>query len=88
MLKYTVYLLYSDIHSRTYIGQTSNLEKRLERHNKGFVISTRLFKPWRIIYSEEFASRSEAIRREKWFKTGSGRTQIQSKLVELGIASA
>uniref|UniRef100_UPI00374DA6BB GIY-YIG nuclease family protein n=1 Tax=Aestuariivivens insulae TaxID=1621988 RepID=UPI00374DA6BB len=34
-VKYFVYILYSENHDTYYKGQTSDLTKRLERHNSG-----------------------------------------------------
>ena len=68
-----VYILYSPGHNRTYVGQTENLNNRLKYHNSGKVRSTKAYLPWKMIYNEELADRSQAIRREKWFKSSQGR---------------
>ena len=71
---YYTYLLFSFKFHKTYIGSTSNLEGRLSAHNhpanKGY---TKRYQPWEIIYFEKYTSKSEAIKREIYFKTGSGR---------------
>ena len=72
MGKYFVYVLYSDAHSRYYVGQTNNLELRLQRHNSGQVVSTKPFRPWRFIYTAECENRAAAMKREKWLKSGAG----------------
>jgi putative endonuclease len=36
--------------------------------------------PWKIVLFEEFESRSEAMKREKWYKTGVGREWIDKQL--------
>jgi putative endonuclease len=73
-----VYVLYSEAYHKTYIGYTSNLQGRLEAHNhpsnKGY---TKRFQPWKIVYSEEFSSQSEALAREKFLKTGAGRNFLK-----------
>ncbi|MCX7879014.1 MAG: GIY-YIG nuclease family protein [Ignavibacteria bacterium] len=84
--KFFVYVLYSEKFNKTYIGQTNNLNQRLEKHNKGLVISTRSFKPWRVIYFEVLSSRAEAMNREKWLKSGKGREFIKSKLMDIASA--
>ncbi len=43
--------------------------KRLSRHNRGDVKSTKAGKPWEIIYSENFSSMEEARKREKQIKS-------------------
>ena len=58
---------------RHYIGISKlNLEKRLNRHNAGDVISTRLGKPWKLIYFEEYKDYQEARYREKQIKSWKG----------------
>ena len=70
---FIVYVLYSDLHDRIYTGQTNDVDKRLARHNFGQVQSTKPYRPGRIIYCERFINRSEAMKREKFFKCGKGR---------------
>ena len=61
-----------------YIGITNFLpEKRLEVHNKGKVYSTKLNKPWHIIYLENFDSLETARVREKQIKAGSRKKKIE-----------
>ncbi len=68
------YLLYSSKFHKTYVGSTSNLEGRLSAHNhpsnKGY---TQRYQPWEIIYFEEFKTKSDAQKRETYFKSGKGR---------------
>ena len=67
-----VYIL-ENREGRHYIGITSlNLESRLERHNRGDVYSTKLGRPWEIIYSEKFVNLSEARQKEKLLKSWKG----------------
>jgi putative endonuclease len=51
-----------------YIGQTSNLEDRLKRHNEGRSQFTKGKGPWNLVYQEQYSTRTEAIRREKQLK--------------------
>ncbi len=52
-----------------YCGQTNDLEKRLDLHNKGVASKyTSRKRPVRLIYSEEYATRSEAMKREYQIK--------------------
>ncbi|WP_442788024.1 GIY-YIG nuclease family protein [Flavobacterium sp. SUN052] len=68
-----MYVLESEIDGRLYKGQTSNIENRLKEHNSGKTRSTKGFIPWKLVYFEKFITREEAVLREKYFKTGSGR---------------
>ncbi|MBK7342328.1 MAG: GIY-YIG nuclease family protein [Saprospiraceae bacterium] len=63
-----VYILKSQLDGSFYIGQTADLEKRLTQHNEGESRTTSKKRPWSIAYSEQFDSRSDAIRREHFLK--------------------
>src|SRR5659263_43568 len=67
MEKYYVYILKSDL-GYSYIGQTSNLEDRLKRHNSDRSTYTKHKGNWGLIASASLASRSEAVRLEKKLK--------------------
>ena len=67
-MQFMVYVLYSTKHDRYYVGQTSDLKLRLGRHNDGRVRSTKPYVPWKVVYSESFKTRSEAMRRERELK--------------------
>ena len=73
-----IYIL-KNINGNIYIGQTNNLIGRLKRHNSGLTKSTKFGLPWKIIYSESFEKRSEAMRREKGLKGGQGREWIKEQ---------
>lgn len=83
-MKYFAYILQSLKNGNLYKGSTENLEKRLIAHNDGLVSYTRKYLPWVLVYYEEFATRSEAMKREKFFKSGKGREWLKNKLSELG----
>jgi putative endonuclease len=74
---FTTYVLYSPNFGRIYIGQTDNVEARLRRHNSGGVKSTKPYLPWKLILSEHFETRSEAMNREKELKAHQGRDFIR-----------
>lgn len=63
---YFVYILRSLKTNRYYIGSSSDVEKRLSMHNYGSTHSTKPYRPWVIIYTETFPTRSAAEKRE-WF---------------------
>ena len=50
-----------------YLGCTSNLEKRLKKHNAGLVESTR-GKQWEIVYYEAYLNQNYAFVREMTLK--------------------
>jgi len=77
---YHVYVIYSEQIKRKYTGHTENLERRLNQHNLGLLGTyTKNKGPWRLIYSEQFDTRSKAIGREKELKTGKGRDFLKLK---------
>jgi putative endonuclease len=72
-----VYILKSKFDGSLYKGQTENLENRLIQHNSGKTISTSAKRPWEFAYIEEFNTRDEALKREKYFKSAAGRRFIK-----------
>ena len=71
-MKYYVYILQSEKDQSYYIGYTSNLEKRLEYHNSGRQRYTKYRKPFKLIYFEEFETKSDALKRESQIKRYKG----------------
>ena len=68
-----VYVLKSNRHDKSYVGSTNDLERRLSEHNNGKSAYTSKYKPWSIIYTEEFSVLKEARERERYLKGRSGR---------------
>lgn len=61
-----------------YTGFTANVEARFERHKKGHGARyTRIHKPIRILHSEEFVVRADAMRREIEIKKWSRADKIE-----------
>jgi putative endonuclease len=75
---YYTYVLKSKKDNKLYVGQTSNLLRRIIDHNLGLVKSTKHRKPLIKVYHETFNTRSEAMKREKFLKTGIGREFLNS----------
>jgi len=69
---YIVYILKSFKNKRYYTGHTDNLPKRFKKHNKGWVRSTRNNRPWKIIHTENYPTRSKACKRELKIKSYKG----------------
>ena len=67
-MEFKVYILQSQLDGSYYIGYTTDLEKRLSNHNSGKSNYTSKKIPWKVVYSENFATKSEALRREKFLK--------------------
>jgi putative endonuclease len=49
---------------RTYVGWTTNIDKRLERHNTGAGAKSTRGRVWAILYAERHSSRHAAMSRE------------------------
>jgi putative endonuclease len=65
---YFVYVLKSVNYGKYYIGQTKNLDRRLEHHNSKHARWTIRYQPWKLVYSEVYTTRSEAMKRERYLK--------------------
>ena len=76
-----VYVLVSDRTGRTYVGSTQDVTARFAQHNSGQSKSTRHGVPWRLVYQQSFATRAEAVRHERYLKTGKGREEL-SRLID------
>ncbi len=79
-MMYTVYILKSEKDNKRYIGITSDLKERLFDHNNGLVKSTKNRRPLKLTHTEIFESKTEALRREKFFKSGQGRQYLKEEL--------
>ncbi len=64
-----LYILQSERNQKFYVGSTGNLEDRIVRHNSGRSKATQSGIPWKLIYTENFETRSQAYRREMELKS-------------------
>jgi putative endonuclease len=74
---YVTYILYSEGSDRFYVGSTEHIDSRLLRHNNKAVPSTKNYVPWKVVYTEEFKTRAEAVNREKEIKAKKSKTYIK-----------
>ncbi len=67
-MKY-VYILKS-LHQpeKLYIGFTADLHQRIAYHNSGRCAHTSKFMPWQIVYTENFDTERDALKRERQIK--------------------
>lgn len=72
-----VYVLKSLKYTKSYVGHTDDIDRRLEKHNRGYSTYTRRYRPWKIIYTEEYRTEKEAIAREKYYKSHAGRIKLK-----------
>lgn len=71
-MEYVIYILYSKSRNRSYTGYTSNLIERFNSHNVLGDGSTRHYRPWIVIHVEFFETKYEALKKEKYYKSGRG----------------
>jgi len=74
-----VYVIRSEKDGRFYVGMSENIDRRLKEHNSGKTRSTQFYKPWELFFFEEFENRLTARKREKYLKSGYGKTWIKEK---------
>lgn len=75
-MKYFVYILYSPLVDRYFVGKTSNLEKSLRRHNTGKNKHTKTGLPWKLMYKEPFESDDAAREKEIQIKSSGSREEL------------
>ena len=76
---FTVYILFSSIKNKYYIGFTGDdINERVRKHNskhKGFTGNN---SDWKIVYHEKFDIKTNAILREKEIKKWKSRKMIET----------
>ncbi|MBI4709023.1 MAG: GIY-YIG nuclease family protein [Candidatus Portnoybacteria bacterium] len=76
---YFVYILRSLKNYYIYIGSTEDVCNRLNLHNRGRVKSTKAYRPWQLLEKQEFNTRSEAVKRERFLKTHQQKEILKKK---------
>ncbi len=89
-LSYCVYILYSWKDGDLYTGYTTDLKKRLTDHFHGRSRSTAPRRPFSLLFCEYYLSKTDAMRREQYLKTSTGkrtlRLMLRSSLEEVSAA--
>ena len=75
-----VYVLRSESDSGFYIGYSTNLRIRLRQHDAGESLATSRRGPWKLIYYEAYLERDDALGRERYLKSGTGRRFLKAQL--------
>jgi len=75
-----VYAIRSSSRNYVYVGMTNDVERRLKEHNNGENRSTKAYKPFTLIYSEEFPDRASARIKERYLKSGTGKEFLKTLL--------
>jgi putative endonuclease len=77
---YTIYALWNEANNKIYIGQTNNIEIRLQQHQKKFKkgsYTASVNGDWKLVYQEEKESRIDALARERQLKSCKGRQFVR-----------
>lgn len=75
-----VYILRSRKDGKWYTGATRDLRKRFDEHNQGKVFSTKGRGPFKLLYYEACLDEGDALAREKYLKSGLGKTYLKNRL--------
>ena len=83
-----VYILYCTQSAKSYVGHTGHLLIRMRQHRGGECPSTKSMRDVILVHWESFPTRSEAMKRERFLKSGIGfeeRKQIIYEFVSIGL---
>ncbi len=83
-MNYFVYILESLVDGTYYIGYSENPIVRLQDHNGGRARYTSRKRPWKMVYTEQYSTKVEAIRRERFLKKQRNRGFLQLLTKGLG----
>jgi putative endonuclease len=79
---YTLYILHSKSFNRYYVGYTNDIARRLTEHNRIKGKFTDVGIPWILVYTESFASKKEAMDREKFIKSRKSKSFIRELIAQ------
>ncbi|MBX4206428.1 GIY-YIG nuclease family protein [Candidatus Parcubacteria bacterium] len=78
-MKFTTYILLSEKTNQYYIGSTNDINRRFKQHNDQMRKSWASKRaPWKLIFQQNFSSRSEAMRLERHLKSFKNRTTLMN----------
>ncbi len=83
-----LYVLINNTANRHDIGIAEDVEKRLVRHNQGDVRSTKAYRPWKLLYYEQYDDKTTARKRELFLKrTAKARRELFDQLENMASSS-
>mgnify|MGYP005876309443 FL=1 len=71
-----LYILSSQTKHTYYIGSSEEPDRRLTYHNNESKGYTKRYRPWKIVYRQEFANKSQALRAERKVKNWKSKKMI------------
>ncbi|MCF8367050.1 MAG: GIY-YIG nuclease family protein, partial [Bacteroidales bacterium] len=77
IMTYHFYILHSATNDKLYIGHTSQLEERLQKHNSNHKGFTGNSSDWQVVYKEIYETKAEAYARERQVKAWKSRRRIK-----------
>jgi len=83
---WSVYVLQSLEDGRFYIGSTSDIAKRLVKHNTGGVDATKHRRPLLLRHCEELQDKKSALDRERYLKSLKSHRAIEGLIGGVGRA--
>jgi len=84
-MSYFVYILITSSKNRyvTYVGYTSNIEKRINAHNSSKGAKFTKGRKWKLVFKKKFKTKSEAMKAEiKIKKNKNLRNKIKKKFIQ------
>ena len=75
-----VYVLKSNVNGDLYVGSTQDLRERFRLHNNGKVKSTKVNKPWTLVYYEAYKSKEDATKREFELKIHAAKNRLKEQI--------
>jgi len=76
---YYAYILKSKKDGKYYYGHSKDIKLRLTYHNAGKVRFTKSRRLWNLHYYEKYETRSEAVKREMFFKSIDGYNWLKNR---------
>lgn len=84
---YVIYWLIAENSNKTYVGFTSDIDKRLDKHRQHVVKSTRDFGKFRCFILEKAQNATEARKIERYWKSCAGRKKLKIIFINKALSS-
>jgi len=79
---YTVYIIESIKNPQiNYVGFTTDIKRRIKKHNQSGSKHTNKFKPWKLKTCTHFSNKKKALAFERYLKTPSGKAFTNKRLI-------